>query len=154
MYFISYLHIGCIIFIYKARFTNSTLILLPSPSHSFILDTFDKCRETTFVKEDLRKIKTYKLQLLPTLPSGMQEYIDSLKSITDLDMLYTTLKQQEFHPSKDPRLEWIQSTLYNSIKLFMFNCFLLIDQSECDMLRRLGYSIDTVFDDLCVNCRR
>lgn len=81
------------------------MILLLSPSRSFILDTFDKCCETIFIKEDLREIKTYQLQLLPTLPSGMQEYIDSLKSITDLDMLYTTLKQQELHPSKDPRLE-------------------------------------------------
>lgn len=46
----------------------------------------------------------------------MQEYIDSLKPTTDLNMLYTTLKQQEFHPLKDPQLEWIQSILHNSIK--------------------------------------
>lgn len=53
---------------------------------------------------------------MPTLPSDMQEYIDSLKPTTDLNMLYTTLKQQEFHPLKDPQLEWIQSILHNSIK--------------------------------------
>ncbi|KAI7907272.1 uncharacterized protein BX663DRAFT_133377 [Cokeromyces recurvatus] len=107
------------------------------PSHSLILDTADKCWETVFNEKDLKEIKTYNLKPLASLPSKMEECIDSLKHITDLDELYKTLKQQELQPLKESQLEWLQSSLYNAVKLFMFNYFPLTDQSESDILKRL-----------------
>lgn len=107
-----------------------------------------------FSKEDFGEIKTFNLQALPTIPIKLQDYINSLKSTTNLNDLYNLLKERSFHAVKEPELEWINSALSEDVKLFMFNYFSLSDNSETDLLRRLWFFIDTLYDSSRINCRR
>lgn len=64
----------------------------------------------------------------------------------DSGKLYTDVKAANFHPRKDEALAWAQTTVLNTIKLFMSNYFPLSGQSEADILRRVWLLIDAVFD--------
>ncbi|KAG1644675.1 hypothetical protein G6F44_002587 [Rhizopus delemar] len=130
------------------------------PCHSLILDGGDQCWEAVFTKEDLKEIKTFKLKPLPVLPKDLKDYFNSILSMSsssqnDLDSLFKKVKSADFHPQKDSILEWAQSTVLNTIKLFMSNYFPLNDQSKADILRRIwlflaprklmGRSVDMVY---------
>lgn len=78
----------------------------------------------------------------------------SSSSQNDLDSLFKKVKSADFHPQKDSILEWAQSTVLNTIKLFMSNYFPLNDQSKADILRRIWLFLGTVFDYSVVKSRR
>ncbi|KAG1301753.1 hypothetical protein G6F64_011523 [Rhizopus arrhizus] len=112
---------------------------------------------SVFTKEDLKEIKTFKLKRLPNLPTDLENYFNSLLLLStenDLDKLYTDVKAANFHPRNDEALAWAQTTVLNTIKLFMSNYFPLSDQSEADILRRIWLLIDTVFDYSAIKSRR
>lgn len=64
------------------------------------------------------------------------------------------MKAANFHPRNDEALAWAQTTVLNTIKLFMSNYFPLSDQSEAGILRRIWLLIDTVFDYSAIKARR
>ncbi|GAN06832.1 hypothetical protein MAM1_0137c06322 [Mucor ambiguus] len=102
------------------------------------------------------EIKTFKLKRLPNLPTDLENYFDSLLLLStenDLDKLYIDVKAANFHPKNDEALAWAQTTVLNTIKLFMSNYFPLSDQSEADILRRIWLLIDTVFDYSAIKSR-
>ena len=107
-----------------------------------------------FSSEDLQEIRTYRLKQLDNLAENLQEYIDSFKSTNEIDSLYEKVKKDNFHPLKEPSCEWAQATIYNCLKLYIFNYFPLNDQTEIDVLQRIWSLIDTVFDHSCIDCRR
>ncbi|KAI9272206.1 hypothetical protein EDC94DRAFT_638785 [Helicostylum pulchrum] len=134
----------------------SSACSLEHPCHSLILDSRDQCWETVFTKEDLKEIKTFKLKRLPNLPADLENYFNSLLLLStenDLEKLYTDMKAANFHPRNDEALAWAQTTVLNTIKLFMSNYFPLSDQSEAGILRRIWLLIDTVFDYSAIKAR-
>lgn len=87
----------------------------------------------------------------------MENYFNSLISFSndnDLEKLYTEVKAANFHPRKDEALAWAQTTVMDTIKLFMSSYFPLSDQSESDILRRIWSLIDSVFDHSEIKSRR
>lgn len=90
-----------------------------------------------FASENLQEIKTYRLKQLDDLPVDLQEYVDSYKSINEIDGLFEKVKKDVFHPLKESACEWAQTTIYNCLKLYMFNYFPLNDQTEADILLRI-----------------
>ncbi|KAG1450547.1 hypothetical protein G6F55_009633 [Rhizopus delemar] len=115
------------------------------PCHSIIFDSNDKCWEDVFASEDLQEIKTYRLKQLDDLPVDLQEYVDSYKSINEIDGLFEKVKKDVFHPLKESSCEWAQAIIYSYLKLYMFNYFPLNDQTETDIFLRIWSLIDTVF---------
>lgn len=110
-----------------------------------------------FTKEDLEEIKTFQLKPLPSLPSNLENYFSKLQSLAiqdDLYKFYTLVKAANFDPEKDEALAWAQTTVLNTIKLFMCNYFPLSDQSEADILHRTWSLVDSVFVYSAINSRR
>lgn len=118
------------------------------PCHSLIFDSGDKCWDEYFTEEELIEIKSYQLKKFPPLPLELKEYLQNLLEYTslDLDTLYCKLSTVRLHPVNDSAKEWAQSTILNTIKLFMCNYIPLTDQSEGDIIRRIWILLDTVFD--------
>ncbi|RCH81527.1 hypothetical protein CU098_001238, partial [Rhizopus stolonifer] len=106
--------------------------------------TFDKGK----AEEESIEIKSYQLKKFPPLPLELKEYLQTLLEYTslDLDTLYCKLSTVRLHPVNDSAKEWAQSTILNTIKLFMCNYIPLTDQSEGDIIRIIWILLDTVFD--------
>lgn len=129
-------------------------MLLYSPSHSLILDTSDACWKDIFTPEKISEIETYERKVLECLPKDLEKYIKSYSNIAGVDALFQKTKADISHPQENPSCEWAQSTLYNSLKLFMLNLTPNFDQSEAGLLRQVWSPIDTLFYDSVIESKR
>ncbi|KAG2191987.1 hypothetical protein INT47_000779 [Mucor saturninus] len=118
------------------------------PCHSLIFDSGDNCWNNYLTEEELIEIKSYQLKKFPPLPLELKEYLQTLLKYTslDLDTLYCKLSSVRLHPVNESAKEWAQSTILNTIKLFMCHYIPLTDQTESDVIRRIWILLDTVFD--------
>jgi hypothetical protein len=96
------------------------------------------------------------LKKFPSLPQELKDYLQPLLKDTSLDLnaLYLKISETRLHPITDSAKEWAQSTILNTIKLFMCNYIPLTDQSEGDVIRRIWILLDTVFDHSTIISRR
>lgn len=119
------------------------------PCHSMILDTNDKNWEGYFTKDEIKEIKAFEKKNFETLPSGLEEYIDSLKKYTNADTLESKLTEVPDCPARD----WVRRTLLDHLRLFKYNRELILyNYTKEDLLRRVYLFLDTVLDDSKLNC--
>jgi hypothetical protein len=76
------------------------LYIFSSPCHSLILDVSDASWNNYFTDAELQEIKTVNLKSLPSLPTDLQEYLDSIKQLKSIDTAYNKLNKQ--FPLKSP----------------------------------------------------
>ncbi|KAG0934848.1 hypothetical protein G6F57_013189 [Rhizopus arrhizus] len=83
------------------------------------------------------------MKQLVELSPNVNEYIESLQKSADAISLKRQLTQELECPASD----WIRNTLLEYLKLFKCNYLPLTDQSEGDVLHRVWFFLDTVFDN-------
>lgn len=114
-----------------------------------ILDTNDKNWEGYFTTDEIKEIKAFEKKNFETLPSGLEEYIDSLKKYTNADTLESKLTEVPDCPARD----WVRRTLLDHLRLFKYNRELILyNYTKEDLLRRVYLFLDTVLDDSKLNC--
>ncbi|KAI8645494.1 hypothetical protein BD408DRAFT_458781 [Parasitella parasitica] len=119
------------------------------PVHSMILDLSDINWKKYLTAEEINEIRTFKQKELVGLPSEVEDYIESLKKSTDSVALKTQLTED----LDCSACSWIKRTLLEYLNLFKCNYLPLMDQSEGDVLRRVWFFLDTVFDNSKISCR-
>ncbi|RCH92754.1 hypothetical protein CU098_009368, partial [Rhizopus stolonifer] len=119
------------------------------PVHSLIFDTNDKSWASYFTKEEIKEITMYKPKKLDELPDVLNNYIEDLKKLRDVD----TLKKKLSEETTCSACEWVRYTVLDYFKLFKYGYLPLSDQTEDDMMRRIWFFIDTVFDASPIHCR-
>lgn len=133
----------------KIYHSHLTSCLLFSPVHSLIFDTNDKSWASYFTKEEIKEITMYKPKKLDELPDVLNNYIEDLKKLRDVD----TLKKKLSEETTCSACEWVRYTVLDYFKLFKYGYLPLSDQTEDDMMRRIWFFIDTVFDASPIHCR-
>ncbi|KAL7324747.1 hypothetical protein PS15p_209892 [Mucor circinelloides] len=113
------------------------------PVYSMILDLSDINWKKCLTAEEINEIRTFKQKELVGLPSEVEDYIESLKKSTDSVALKTQLTED----LDCSACSWIKCTLLEYLNLFKCNYLPLTDQSEGDVLRRVWFFLDTVFDN-------
>jgi hypothetical protein len=99
------------------------LLFFFSPCHSLILDVSDASWNDYFTEAELHEIKTANPKSLPSLPTDLQEYLNSIIQLKSIDAAYRELSKQFISPIENSSLEWAQSSAYDYWKLFIFNFF-------------------------------
>jgi hypothetical protein len=95
------------------------------------------------------EIAAFKPKKLDELPNTLSGYMDDIRKLNDMK----TLKMKLVEETACSACEWARYTVLEYIKLFKYQYLPLSDQSEGDMMRRLWFFIDTVFDASPINCR-
>ncbi|KAK4515609.1 uncharacterized protein ATC70_010560 [Mucor velutinosus] len=90
------------------------------------------------------------LDSLPSLPTDIENFMNTIKDIDNLNALKDTISN---HPQTNPDLEWVRSSMESCIKLFKHRYLPLADHSEADLLRRVWMFIDTCFDTSKIHCK-
>lgn len=114
------------------------------------MDITDKSWVPFFSKEEIEEISNFSPKPLPKLPTILSSYIDSLKQIKDMKELKRKLMEETGCSACD----WVRYTMLGYIKLFKFNYLPLTGQTEGDLMRKIWFFVDTVFDASPINCRR
>jgi hypothetical protein len=114
-----------------------------------ILDLSDINWKKYLTAEEINEVKTFKQKELIGLPSEVEDFIESLKKSTDSVALKTQLTED----LDCSACSWIKRTLLEYLNLFKCNYLPLTDQSEGDVLRRVWFFLDTVFDNSKISCR-
>ncbi|KAG1145190.1 hypothetical protein G6F37_012183 [Rhizopus arrhizus] len=119
------------------------------PVHSMIIDLSDIKWKKYLTAEEINEVRTFKQKELVGLPSEVEDYFESLKKSIDSVALKTQLTED----LDCSACSWIKRTLLEYLNLFKCNYLPLTDQSEGDVLRRVWFFLDTVFDNSKISCR-
>ena len=71
----------------------------------------------------------------------------------DLDQLYDHACSFKYHPTRQPDLHWMQSSVVQALTI-LYHGYLKKERTETDLIRRIWGFIDTCFDhcnDITVN---
>jgi hypothetical protein len=118
------------------------------PVHSLIMDPSDPLWISYLTATELDEIRTFNLKALKTIPSSLQEYIDSY----DKPMTAKEIRKHAFSHFLDPTTEfdkqWIQQSMIAGSDLFQYEDMLnLDDYSESDLLQGLWSFVYNLFKD-------
>ncbi|KAI8883688.1 hypothetical protein K501DRAFT_272433 [Backusella circina FSU 941] len=86
---------------------------------------------------------------LDELPPLLNNYLEDLKKQQDIDALKTKLSEE----TDCSACEWARCTVLEYLRLFKYQYLPLLDQTEGDMMRRIWFFIDTLFDSSSIQCR-
>lgn len=114
-----------------------------------ILDLSDINWKKDLTAEEINKFKTFKQKELVGLPSEVEDSIESLKKST----VSVALKTQLTENLNCSACSWIERTLLEYLNLFNCKHLPLTDQSQGEVLRRVWFFLDTVFDNSKISCR-
>jgi hypothetical protein len=94
-------------------------------------------------------IAAFKPKTLDELPNTLNGYMDDVRKLNDIE----TLKKKLAKETGCSVCEWAKHIALEYLKLFKYQYLPLSDQTEGDLVRRLRFFIDTVFDASPINCR-